>query len=43
VAAATLEAAFAVCLGCIVHNRLFGCDDCGDIRTPLVTSAANTD
>ena len=43
VAAATLEAAFAVCLGCIVHNRLFGCDDCGDIRTRLVTSAANTD
>jgi len=43
VAAATLEAAFAVCLGCIVHNRLFGCDDCGDIRTRLVTSTASTD
>jgi hypothetical protein len=43
VVAATLESVFAVCLGCIVHNRLFGCDDCGDIRTRLVTSATSTD
>lgn len=32
VVAAGLEAAFAVCLGCIVYNRIWGCADCADLR-----------
>jgi hypothetical protein len=32
IAGAALEAAFAVCLGCIVYNRIWGCADCDDIR-----------
>ena len=30
-AAASLEAFAGVCLGCIVHARLFGCEDCDDL------------
>jgi hypothetical protein len=41
VMAATLEAALAVCLGCIVYNRMFGCDDCDDISTRLVTASGS--
>lgn len=33
--AALLEAAFAVCLGCIVYNRIWGCADCADITGRL--------
>ncbi len=33
--AALLEAAFAVCLGCIIHARLLGCEDCDDITERL--------
>ncbi len=35
VVAATLESVFAVCLGCIVHNALWGCADCDDISERL--------
>jgi hypothetical protein len=42
VVAASLEAAFALCLGCLVYNRLFGCEDCDDIGSRLV-STANAD
>lgn len=38
-AAATAEAAFAVCLGCIVHQRVFGCADCEDVSDRLAESA----
>lgn len=33
--AATLEAAFAVCLGCIAYRAMWGCADCGDISERL--------
>lgn len=33
--AATLEAAFAVCLGCIAHSAIWGCADCDDISERL--------
>jgi Domain of unknown function (DUF4395) len=33
--AAGLEALFAVCLGCLVYNRIWGCADCADIRPRL--------
>lgn len=31
IAAAALESVFAVCLGCIIYNTLWGCADCADI------------
>lgn len=31
VAAASLEAFFGICIGCIVYNRIWGCEECGDI------------
>ena len=34
-AAATLEAAFAVCLGCIAYSAIWGCADCDDISDRL--------
>ncbi len=34
-AAATLEAAFAVCLGCIAYSAIWGCADCNDISARL--------
>ena len=34
-AAATLEAAFAVCLGCIAYGAIWGCADCNDISERL--------
>ena len=33
--AATLEAAFAICLGCIAHSAIWGCADCNDISDRL--------
>jgi Domain of unknown function (DUF4395) len=33
--AATLEAAFAICLGCIVYSAIWGCADCNDISARL--------
>lgn len=35
VVAATLESAFAICLGCLVYNRIWGCEDCADISDRL--------
>jgi hypothetical protein len=34
-AAATLEAAFAICLGCIAYSAIWGCADCNDISDRL--------
>lgn len=31
VIAAGLEAGFAVCLGCIIYDRIWGCPECADI------------
>jgi hypothetical protein len=33
--AATLEAAFAVCLGCVAYSAIWGCADCDDISERL--------
>ncbi len=33
--AAGLEAVFAICLGCIAHAAIWGCDDCDDIADRL--------
>jgi hypothetical protein len=33
--AATLEAAFAVCLGCVAYSAIWGCADCNDISDRL--------
>ncbi len=33
--AAGLEAAFAICLGCIAYAAIWGCDDCDDISERL--------
>lgn len=38
IGAASLEALFAVCLGCVVYNRIWGCDDCDDISDRLRAS-----
>lgn len=43
--AALLEAAAAICLGCAVYNRLWGCPDCDDITarpTPANQPVAST-
>jgi hypothetical protein len=39
-AAATLEAAFAVCLGCIAYSAIWGCADCDDISDRLRRAVA---
>lgn len=39
--AATLEAVFAVCLGCIVHRFLWECEDCNDISERLRLALAS--
>jgi hypothetical protein len=31
IGAASLEAFLGICLGCMVHNRIWGCDDCNDL------------
>ena len=33
--AATLEATFAICLGCIAYSAIWGCADCDDISARL--------
>ncbi len=33
--AATLEAAFAICLGCVAYSAIWGCADCDDISERL--------
>jgi hypothetical protein len=33
--AAALEAAFAICLGCIAYSAIWGCADCDDISDRL--------
>jgi cytochrome c biogenesis protein CcdA len=38
--AATLEAAFAVCLGCIAYSAIWGCADCNDISDRLRRAVA---
>lgn len=42
VGAAALEAGLAVCLGCIVHNRFFGCADCDDLSDRLAAVSAKS-
>lgn len=39
--AATLEAALAICLGCIVHRFFRECDDCDDISERLRVAVSN--
>ena len=39
--AATLEAAFAVCLGCIVYRFFWECDECDDITERLRAATAS--
>ncbi len=41
VGAATLEATAAICLGCIIYNRLWGCEDCNDITERLNRATAS--
>lgn len=41
IGAASLEAFFAICVGCIVYNRIWGCDDCDDISARLRASVAH--
>ena len=41
-AAATLEAAVGICLGCIVYNAIWGCADCGDIASRLRAATTET-
>ncbi len=41
IGAASLEAFLAICLGCIVYNRIWGCDDCNDISARLRASVAH--
>lgn len=38
--AATLESVFAVCLGCIVYNAIWGCADCDDLGERLRRAVA---
>lgn len=38
--AATLEAAFGFCLGCVVYRLLWECEDCNDISERLRTALA---
>lgn len=35
IVAATLEAVFAICLGCVAHRFFWGCDDCDDVSERL--------
>ncbi len=35
IVAATLEAVFAICLGCIAYSAIWGCADCDDISDRL--------
>ena len=39
--AATLESVFAICLGCVVFNALWGCADCANVSERLRASLAD--
>jgi hypothetical protein len=41
VVAASLEAVFAICLGCVVYRFFWDCADCNDISERLRTAMAN--
>lgn len=41
VIAATLESAFAICLGCIAYRFFWECDDCNDISERLRAAMSN--
>ena len=41
-AAATLEAVFAICLGCIAYSAIWGCADCDDISDRLRQALAES-
>jgi hypothetical protein len=41
VTAATLESAFAVCLGCIAYRFIWECEDCDDITERLRAAVSN--
>ncbi len=41
IVAATLEAAFAVCLGCIAYRFVWECEDCNDISERLRLALAS--
>ena len=41
VVAATLEAVFAICLGCIVYRFFWECEDCDDISARVRVALAN--
>jgi hypothetical protein len=40
IVAATLESVFAICLGCVVYNAFWGCDDCANLSERLRASLA---
>jgi hypothetical protein len=42
VAAAALEAVFAICLGCIAYSAIWGCADCDDISDRLRQALAES-
>ncbi len=39
-AAASLEAAAGICLGCIIYNAIWGCADCADISSRVRAAVA---
>jgi hypothetical protein len=41
VVAATLESAFAVCLGCIAYRFFWECEDCNDLSERRRVAMAN--
>jgi len=41
VVAATAEAAFALCAGCVVYNAIWGCADCDDIGERMRSALAD--
>lgn len=41
IVAASLESVFALCLGCVVYQRVFGCDDCDDLSDRFAVRATN--
>ncbi|TVR26060.1 MAG: DUF4395 domain-containing protein [Ilumatobacter sp.] len=41
IVAASLESVFALCLGCMVHQRVFGCDECDDLSDRFAARATN--
>ena len=39
IGAASLEAIFGICVGCMIYNRIWGCEDCDDISERLRVGA----